>query len=130
MNLGGVLGSVLRNFHALMRSQLWLSHMTSFKYCRNATLLYMYLLYSFRSYIFNLADQSDSRFALPPVAITCKHNHRDQSDSSFILVSCPAPFHARGEKGSGQTCIGSVSPVQHTVHANQMHGSCHMIAWA
>ena len=27
-----------------------------------------------------------------------------------LLVSCPAPFHARGEKGSGQTCIAPVSP--------------------
>ena len=27
-----------------------------------------------------------------------------------ILVSCPAPFHARGEKGSGQMCIGPMSP--------------------
>ena len=33
----------------------------------------------------------------------------------FAAVSCPAPFHARGEKGSGQTCIGPVSPVQRTV---------------
>ena len=49
-----------------------------------------------------------------------------------LLVSCPAPFHACGEKGSGQTCIGPVSPVQHTVavRANQMHGSSHMIAQA
>ena len=26
------------------------------------------------------------------------------------IVSCPAPFHAHGEKGSGQTCIGPVLP--------------------
>ena len=31
-----------------------------------------------------------------------------------LLVSCPAPFHACGEKGSGQMCIGPVSPMQHT----------------
>ena len=47
-----------------------------------------------------------------------------------LLVSCPAPFHTYGEKGSGQTCIGPVSPVQHTVCANQTHGSSHMIARA
>ena len=29
MGLGGILGPALRNFHAPMRSQLWLSHMTS-----------------------------------------------------------------------------------------------------
>ena len=29
VNLGRILGPALRNFHAPMRSQLWLSHMTS-----------------------------------------------------------------------------------------------------
>ena len=43
------------------------------------------------------------------------------------LVLRPAPFHVRREKGSWQTCIG---PVQHTVRANQMHGSSHMTARA
>ena len=45
---------------------------------------------------------------------------------SAPLVLCPAPFHAHGEKGSGPIRIGSMSPMQHTVHSNQMHGSSHM----
>ena len=31
----------------------------------------------------------------------------------------PSPFHARGEKGSGQTCIGPVSPMQRAYSAHQ-----------
>ena len=51
-------------------------------------------------------------------------------DANNTLVSSPVPFHARKEKGSGQTCIGPVSPMQRTVCANQMHGSSYMTVWA
>ena len=34
---------------------------------------------------------------------------------SYVRSLVPSPL-------SGQTCIGPVSPVQRTVHANQMHG--------
>ena len=36
------------------------------------------------------------------------------------VVSCPAPSNAKSEKGSGQTCIGPVSPVQRKLRANQI----------
>ena len=75
-------GPALRNFHAPMRLQLWLSHMTSLPQECNITILANCCSYK----VFNFADQSDSRLTLLPVVITCKCSHRDQSDPYFIMA--------------------------------------------
>ena len=47
------------------------------------------------------------------------------NSGSEQLVSCPALFHARGEKGSGQTCIGPVSPVHYSARQSDARIKSH-----
>ena len=54
--------------------------------------------------------------------IQCSGN-TSNSDCGLTIVSYPAPSNAKSEKGSGQNCIGHVSPVQPTVRANQVRES-------